>query len=91
MLIGESQRTNEDAKCLECGHILSGASAVGCDAVPEPGNISICCMCGNIAMFDDELKVRPLTEAEWRIINAQDEIMHMQSLIRGFNEEFGRV
>jgi len=42
MLIGKKQRTNEDAKCLECGHILSRASAVGCDAVPEPFQFVVC-------------------------------------------------
>ena len=91
MLIGKKQRTNEDAKCLKCGNKLNRASGLGHDEQPEPGNISICVRCGNIAAFDDNLQVRPLTDEELKITNAQDEIMRMQSLIRGFNEEFGRV
>ena len=90
MQLGEPQRTTA-CKCLKCGYQLDGVAGAGHDNAPEPGDISICFKCGNIAAFDGELRVRELTAEEWKIINAQDEIMHMQSLIRGFNEEFGRI
>lgn len=44
--------------CLVCGYDLDGASQINGNNKPKPGDVSICIGCANIAMFDDDLKLR---------------------------------
>lgn len=44
--------------CSICGYDLDGASQVNGDNMPKPGDVSICISCANIAIFDDDLKLR---------------------------------
>jgi hypothetical protein len=52
------------SSCLHCGAPLDGASGVGVDASPDPGDITVCIYCGHIMAFADDLTMRPLTDAE---------------------------
>lgn len=65
--------TNDDPRtsmvppvdCAKCGADLSAATSVGPEHVcPAPGAASVCGYCGNIAIFDDDHKLRPPTEEE---------------------------
>jgi hypothetical protein len=42
----------KDQRCPQCAELLDGATAMGEDAVPEPGDISVCCYCAEILQFD---------------------------------------
>lgn len=54
-----SQRTPV-SKCV-CGYTLDGANGPG---LVRPGDLSVCFNCANVAVFDENRSVRPLTEAE---------------------------
>lgn len=51
-------------RCLECGHDFDRASDVIAKNKPTPGDVSLCIECANIAMFDDDLTLRSITERE---------------------------
>jgi hypothetical protein len=50
--------------CRTCGYDFDSATAVKGDSAPEPGSISICGNCGELAVFEDDRLVREPTEAE---------------------------
>ena len=57
MIIGPSNRIPE-SRCPYCGTKLDGAFGVGNDdTTPDPGCVSLCCMCANWAVFDENLKM----------------------------------
>jgi hypothetical protein len=66
MKTGDSVRT-EPNHCLNCGKLCDGATAVGEAGIvrPEPDSITICLYCGHLMVFDDEMRFRELTDAEY--------------------------
>jgi hypothetical protein len=63
---------------LNCGQTLDGTSAVGEDAVPDPGDATICIYCGHLMAFDVSLKFRELTDQEVRDIAGDERILIIQ-------------
>jgi hypothetical protein len=61
--------------CLGCGRRLDCASRRD-EAVPEPGSMSICWYCGYLAVFTEDLTLRPLTSREAAEV-AQDPELQM--------------
>jgi hypothetical protein len=55
-------------------------------AIPRPNDISICIRCGNLAVFDNNLNLRALTEDEFKTIKSLDvpwlTILKISSLIK---------
>lgn len=54
--------------CLNCGYVLDMAMNVFGARGPQPGDISICIKCRHVMAFDDDVKLRALTDAEIREI-----------------------
>lgn len=53
--------------CLDCGREMDAATTVpglNEDAEPHPGAVSLCLQCGNVAIFADDMTLRPLTDDE---------------------------
>lgn len=52
--------------CPFCRHTLDAATAgpSNPDAVPKPGDVTVCIECGAVLLFDDGLKVRGPTPEE---------------------------
>lgn len=90
MFIGEKQKITE-SKCLKCGKLLDGCSAVENEAKPKKGDFSICIKCGNIAVFDNDLKLRKPTKKEHEEISANETIMAQQRLIVQFAEYYSTL
>ena len=55
-----------DDACPFCGTLLNAATAgpMNPDAVPDPGDWTICIKCAGVLTFTDDLRVRELTDAE---------------------------
>lgn len=51
-------------RCVACGYLTDGATGVGTEDSPQPGEWSICLRCGHLQAFDDKLQLRNLTDAE---------------------------
>jgi hypothetical protein len=51
--------------CTSCGKSMDAASnADEAPTPPHPGDISICLYCGHLMVFDSDLCLRALTDAE---------------------------
>jgi hypothetical protein len=53
-----------DSNCPACGYSCNAVSDVRQDAIPQPGDTSICLNCGQILTFDPEMLLRKATAAE---------------------------
>ena len=42
--------------CPHCGYAMDAASALRADAVPEPGDWTVCLACGGVMQFDASLR-----------------------------------
>jgi hypothetical protein len=62
------------SKCLNCGKVLDAATCTDRESAPTPGSLSVCAYCSAVSMFDENLKLRPLTEAEVEEIFADPEL-----------------
>ena len=69
----------DQGHCPHCHHRLTGTSALvsedGEPITPEPGDVSICSGCASLLVFDESLRLRPATEAEWREARSNLEIL----------------
>ena len=54
-----------ERECLGCGGLIDAAAAPMDDnAIPSPGDVTICIHCGYLMAFADDLSYRGLTEKE---------------------------
>jgi hypothetical protein len=67
------------SNCLSCGSPNDAASHPK-GKRPRPGNISVCLACGHIAAFDDNLKLRPLTDQEMIDVAGHPNLLRIQKL-----------
>jgi len=79
MKVGESLQTSA-SKCINCGKLLDGVSAVGDDVSgrPEPGDFSICIECGTIMVFGDDLQLRAPNKEEAHAIAGDQRVLAIQ-------------
>lgn len=75
--IGRPQRL-PISHCLNCDAPLDGATGVGADAQPNPGDATVCIYCGHIMAYDSQLNLRELTEDEIDAIAGDDRILLIQ-------------
>lgn len=54
----------EPSICSKCGYNFDCATDLRVENRPKPGDWSMCFKCGNIAVFDEQLKVRSATQEE---------------------------
>lgn len=69
----------KESRCLSCGKKLDGCTSVACDAMPSPGDVTICITCGHIMAFGDDLTLRELTDAEMYEIAGDERILAVQA------------
>jgi hypothetical protein len=88
----KTTRTNE-TQCLNCKTIIDAATHLRED-VPEPGSLSICSTCGDIAKYNEELKLIPLTNSDWVELKKNqalwEEIVFIQGALFPTTAETGR-
>lgn len=72
--------------CAVCNHELDGATQVGGENKPNPGDVSICVRCANVAVFDDDLKLRQPTAEEQKLFDEDLLISEAKVLIRNFRK-----
>ena len=80
----------EDDHCPQCGSVINAARGCGDDAdkSPDPGDVSICVVCGSYLIFDDNIKVRLMTVDE--VCELDNELLYALTTARNeiirFNE-----
>jgi hypothetical protein len=78
MKVGQSKKMPL-SRCPGCGKALDGASGIGGDFEPEPGDFTVCITCGHLAVFDQRLMLRNLTEIEIHEIAADRRVLAVQA------------
>lgn len=61
-------RTNRNTRCPACQTALTGATAVNLLAAPQPGDLSVCCHCTQLLIFNTDITVRQLTDEEFNAL-----------------------
>lgn len=72
-----------EQKCPACGYKQDSATSAYGDHKPKGGDLSICLNCGAIAMFNDDLTLRPPNEKEKRDIAANTQVIQAQLIRAG--------
>jgi hypothetical protein len=72
-------------KCVECGYETDHAS--GGKESPEPGDASLCIMCGSLSIFADDLTLRAPTVQEMLRAAADRNIQTLRRAILMVREE----
>jgi hypothetical protein len=67
------------ATCPWCGHSHELATSIHGDAVPEPGDITLCMSCGEWSIFSDSAgTLRKPTDAEFSEIGTDKNMQAMR-------------
>jgi hypothetical protein len=64
--------------CSACGHRFDGATCVGANGIPKPGDYTICIECGHLMAFADDLSLRELTSDEMHNIAGDERVLAVQ-------------
>jgi hypothetical protein len=67
-----------ETNCPACGKAFNAATAAVGDAVPKPGDWTLCIECGVVLTFDPTLRPRALTADEKREAEADPRIRKVQ-------------
>jgi hypothetical protein len=84
--------------CPYCEAVLDGISGLTRkERQPEPGDVSMCCDCGNVAIFGDDMKLRVLDKsdmeklgADWEKIEKASEMLKQEIHKRERSKHGGR-
>jgi len=64
--------------CLKCRAVMDGFTSLGETLLPDPGSVSVCIYCGDVAVFDinpdGDLYLRPPTDDEQRGLDDDEQI-----------------
>lgn len=82
MRISPHDRRMPLSSCVECGKELDGASALGPDASPSPGDVTLCIHCGSASIFTEELLLRRPTAEEFCDISLMPGVAEFRRLIK---------
>jgi hypothetical protein len=85
--LGKTTRTGPNL-CPSCGKLVDAATGVSNQRRPTPGSIIICISCGHLAAYDDQLKIRPLTDEEVIGVAGDERIITLQKA-RGLAIKYG--
>lgn len=77
MILGKDHHI-QPAACLNCKAVNNGATCIGHDVAPQPGNIVICIECGHIMAYDNNMQMRKLTDKEMIDIAGDPRILLIQ-------------
>lgn len=66
--------------CSSCNSHTDAATCVDGKSLPSPGDVSICLYCGHIAVFSDDMILRPLTSEEMHEVAGNKAILQAQSI-----------
>lgn len=77
------------SNCLVCNKKLDGAMSPEGARVPKPNDVSVCAYCGNIALYDDSLRLRQPTEEEKQEV-IDNLLPHQRVMLTAMQEHFSR-
>lgn len=78
MKVGTDRHVPE-SPCTACGRPMNGATCVGDEAAPEPGDFTVCIRCGHLMVFGDQLILRDPTDSEAIEIGGDERLLAIQA------------
>jgi hypothetical protein len=77
--MGPNQHLPESA-CTNCGHVMDAANCVSTDGEgkADPGDITVCIICGHVMAFADDMTLRDLTAEEAKEIAGNKALLALQ-------------
>jgi hypothetical protein len=85
-------RMNRDDRCPWCNRKTDSVTHVGEEPrYPEPGNLSMCFLCAEVSIFDENLMMRKPTVEEASEIYADPEVKEARRAIHQMWEQYGMV
>jgi hypothetical protein len=72
--------------CLNCGTLLDHALSTKGDHVPQPGDMSICLQCHHLMAFDDNIRLRELTDAELIEVAGHKDLIRAMTALAEFKK-----
>lgn len=75
-----------ESKCPVCGHILDAATSINGEFEPRPGDVTLCVQCGEILIFNKDLRGRIPTAEEKLQYGDMPEVIVAQIFIRGWKQ-----
>jgi hypothetical protein len=78
----------EKQKCPHCGYLLDEADGLtDPKAKPSPGDITLCVNCGEVCVFDDDMKLRVPTIDEYIKIGRDPNMTRAREAWKAMDEE----
>lgn len=72
--------------CPVCNEILDGYTSVSKDASPEPGDVTICCVCAQVLEFTDDMQLILASEDSIEKISLL-EISRAQNIVKNYHKK----
>jgi hypothetical protein len=70
-----------ESSCTNCGIVIDASTIVGIERSPQPGNIGICMKCSHVMAYDENIKLRDLTDEEViAIAGDKDILLYIKSI-----------
>jgi len=71
-------------KCNVCGYEMDAATETNGNGRPQPGDFSLCLKCGELYVFDEQMKIQEPTIAQLTVVPIETaaEIRRTQRMIR---------
>jgi hypothetical protein len=76
-IVVNTTRIREASDCLNCGVAVDSATSVGHKRSPKEGSIAICLVCSHIMAYDENIKLRELTDDEMLMIAGDPKIIYL--------------
>ncbi len=79
------QHEHEPIVCPSCNAKLNCSTNIISEDPPDPGDMSICCYCGDLLVYTENRELRMATEADRATLNEEEAflIKTVQAKIRG--------
>lgn len=74
-------KTHSKNTCSNCNNMLDAATTFeGTEVPPTDGDISVCAYCGQLGIYDGEMRVRKMNESEMYILYSEQPLLAKQVL-----------
>lgn len=72
--------------CPACGYRSDSSTSIGTQAVPKPGDITLCIKCGEMNRFTQSLQLEPVPD-DWLAdlpLEERNELLDMEERIKSY-------
>ena len=75
------------SKCLSCDRMLDGATTWDTESAPQAGDATVCCYCGHLMIFGDDLALRQPNDDEIVALAGDKRLLMAQKVTAAIREK----